>query len=417
MALRNRLDTLRQQAGAAAPAPSSAGAGSSASRDSLRERLARMRVDHGEASVGVPARGDAEGLAADLGAERVAPGVLRLDYGCREGDRHGRAVLPGPEQRIGFPGMPDLPLGRVGFLDTETSGLAGGTGTVAFNVGLLRRGGDQWQARQYLLTGFKGEAAMLAALADDVSDLSALVSYNGGSFDLPLLRDRYRLNGIATAPFPAQHLDLLHPTRRLFGRRWPDCRLATAEASLLGLQRRGDIPGSAVPGVWFDWLHRGQGGQLADVLRHNRMDIVSLLALLPRLGDAAREPWNWGADSRGAAAAWYRIGDEEHALACLEMGADLDTAGRHELARLLRRSGRRQEAVAVWHQLAAEGDARATEQLAKFYEHVQRDPVAARQWTDRLPAGAAKQRRLDRLRRRAAGTDGSTLSLDFGQGL
>ena len=408
MALRKRLDTLRQQAGAVTPEPECARDGAT----TLQERLARMRVGQRDAAPRPSGAGDADTLAETLGAEILAPGVLRVDRDYADGDRHGDAYLLGPHARLAFPGLPDLPLAAIGFLDTETSGLAGGTGTVAFNIGLLRRRGNLWQARQYLLTGFGGEAAMLDALADDLQGLDCVATYNGGSFDLPLLRDRYRLNGVASPPFPATHVDLLHPVRRLFARCWTDCRLATTEAALLGLQRQDDLPGSAVPAVWFDWVHRGQGQRLGDVLRHNRLDIVSLLALAPRLGDVVAFPWAWRADGRGAAAAWLRAGDEGRALECLQREQDLDAAGRLELARLLRRQRRLDEAVAIWHALASEGDTRGAEHLAKFYEHVQRDPVTARRWADRLPAGPDKERRLSRLRGRGAA--GANLTLEFG---
>ena len=409
MVLRHRLDTLRRQAGAATVEPGPTRDGGATT---LQERLARMRVGRGNQATAAPGSGDPAALAQALGAEVVSPGVLRVDHDLADGERHGAARVPGPEAHLVFPGMPELPLTAAGFLDTETSGLAGGTGTIAFNVGLLRRRGDRWQARQYLLTGFRGEAAMLDALAEDLQGLEAVVTYNGGSFDLPLLRDRYRLNGVSTPPLPQRHVDLLHPVRRLFARRWPDCRLATVEARLLGMQRDNDLPGSAVPGVWFDWVHRGHGHLLDDVLRHNRLDILSLLALAPQIGNVAACPWEWSADSRGAAAAWLRAGDEGHALECLQRGQDLDAAGRLELARLLRRQWRLDEAVAIWQALAREGDTRGAEHLAKFYEHVQRDPVAARRWADSLPSGPDKERRLARLRGR--GASGANLSLELG---
>ncbi len=406
MALKQRLNTLRQQAGAAAPARGDDGTG-----PALRERLARMRVGQGAAPGGAAVAGDPHELARVLGADVVAPGVLRLDVGHRDHARHGKAALPGPDARLAFPGLPDLPLAATGFLDTETSGLAGGTGTIAFNIGLLRRHRDGWQARQYLLTGFGGEAAMLDALAEDLRGLDGLATYNGGSFDLPLLRDRYRLNGVATPPLPATHVDLLHPVRRLFARRWPDCRLATTEAALLGLWRQDDLPGSAVPGVWFDWVHRGRGERMQDVLRHNRLDILSLLVLAPRLGEVVAYPWGWNADCRGAAEAWHRAGDEARALDCLQRAPQLDARAQLERARLLRRQRRTEEAVAIWHALAGEGDPRAAEHLAKFYEHVRRDPVTAMRWADRLPSGPDKERRLARLRGRVV--SGHTLALEF----
>ncbi|MDN3518363.1 ribonuclease H-like domain-containing protein [Aquisalimonas lutea] len=396
MAVKQRLQTLRSQAGV------TAGPERAAAAPDLRQRLARMRVGDGPGRArAAPTREhDVAALARALGARELAPGLLCVDHQYGDGAVCAGARLPAPEERAGLPGMPDATLGSLGFLDTETSGLAGGTGTVAFNIGLVRRVGDAWQARQYVITGFAGEAAMLEALAADVAGLAALATYNGGSFDLPLLRDRYRLHGTAAAPLPAQHVDLLHPVRRLFRPHWPDCRLATAEALLLGVARDGDLPGSQVPGVWFDWLHRGDGARMGDVLAHNRQDILSLLALLPRLGAAFRDPGAFGADALGAARAWLQQGEEARALQVLEAAPALDRAGQHELARLYRRAGRLEEAAALWQRLAECGCPRALEQLAKFHEHFRRDPQAALSLAERLPEGAGHERRRQRLRRR-----------------
>lgn len=402
MDLKTRLHTLREQAGAAAPgtragkpdgekSPSSAG---------LQQRLARMRA--AGAPVRQPGVGGADpaALAAELGAEQVAPGVLCIDQDQGLGEFHGAVALPDPGSRVRVPGLPDVSLGELAFVDTEASGLAGGTGTLAFNVGLVRWHDGRWCTRQYLLTGFAGEAAMLTALADDLREPGGLVTYNGSSFDLPLLRDRYRLNAWREAPLPGQHLDLLHPLRRLYRRQWPDCRLATAEARLLGLRRTDDLPGSQVPTVWFDWIHRGEGRRMADVLRHNRLDVRSLLALISLLAGVVREPESLGADPLGAARIWCRHGHEERALHILDAASELSGPGLLELARLWRRVGRIDDAVAIWERLASEGCPHSLEQLAKFHEHVRGDLRTALALTERLPAGDATERRRTRLRRR-----------------
>lgn len=400
MTVKNRLDTLRRQAGAATEATQPA-----APSGDVRRRLQRLRPERRgvDAAGPLPAAGrsDPEALARTLGAEVLADGVLRRDWHL--GTASDSGGLPDPGAPFAFPGMPTDALGNLGYLDTETSGLAGGTGTIAFNIGLLSWDGGGWRVRQYLLTGFAGEGAMLAALAGDLDGLSGLVTYNGGSFDLPLLRDRYRLHGIASAPLPALQPDLLHPVRRLFRSRWPDCRLATAERQLLGTVREHDLPGSDVPAVWFEWLRRGSGRRMPAVLAHNRQDLVSLLRLLPALCAAVRAPDAWGAAALGAARAWLTGGDEGQARAVLETTAQRDAATGHELARLRRRAGDTAKAAAIWRELEAQGCPRAREQLAKYHEHVLRDPVTALALANGLPAGGRHDERRRRLERRAAG--------------
>jgi len=174
------------------------------------------------------------------------------------------------------------------FFDTETSGLAGGTGTIAFIVGLARFDREILRLRQLLITSFAAESALIDEIRAFVSPGSCLVSYNGKSFDAPIIRTRARL---LRAPDPlaeAEHLDLLHPVRRAFRRDWPDCRLRTAEERALGFSRVDDLPGSQVPEVFRRFMRFGDVGPLPKVLEHNRHDLVSLAALLHPLASAAR---------------------------------------------------------------------------------------------------------------------------------
>jgi hypothetical protein len=181
---------------------------------------------------------------------------------------------------------------------------------------------------------------MLAAARDWGGD-GVLVTYNGKCFDAPLLATRLRLHGEDAGYVGRPHLDLLFPTRRAFARRWEDCRLVTAERRLVGFLRPDDIPGAEVPAAWFDWLHRGEWARLAEVVRHNLWDLLSLAALLPALRDAYRQPHATGADAGAVARAWAVAG--EHARAIEVLSADvaaLDDDGLAQLARLQRRVAR-----------------------------------------------------------------------------
>ncbi len=176
------------------------------------------------------------------------------------------------------------------FLDTETSGLAGGTGTTAFVLGLATVRDDVLTVRQLLMTGFAGERPLLEQLVMAVRAHDCLVTFNGKSFDLPLLRARARLAGMEWPDEPSHHLDLLHVTRRRLREGWPDCRLRTAEERALGYARTDDFPGADVPAAWQRWLQRGDASPLPRILDHNREDLLSLAGLLAVLAHpTARE--------------------------------------------------------------------------------------------------------------------------------
>jgi hypothetical protein len=346
-----------------------------------------------------------EALAGRLGGTVVAEGLIGVEHRTPLPVPHGRwrlaGDLPGHLEALGLPHADPL------LLDTETTGLAGGTGTTAFLVGLARLEGGALLVRQYLLTRFGGEPALLRAVADFGRGAGTLVSFNGKSFDLPLLAARYRLAG---QPDPFQgwpHADLLHPVRRAFARRWDDCRMATLEDRLLGFTRPTDLPSAEVPEVWLRWLRHRDPGRLPLVLDHNRWDLVSLAALLPALAAAYAAPERHGADP--LAVARHRGAREGPATARALLAASrarLDARGLHELARLAHRDGDGTLAVEVWTELAGRGDTRALEALAKHAEHAERDPVRARRLTERLlslePRSLAHRQRAARIDRALA---------------
>ncbi|WP_295608751.1 ribonuclease H-like domain-containing protein, partial [uncultured Lamprocystis sp.] len=371
------------------------------------ERLRRVGVGRtaDRTPVGMPDEGV---LANTLGAECLAPGVLRLERRLSSGRGHGR-VPP-----AGMTAWGELPWGEAGqdgggglearvagawlCLDTETSGLAGGTGTWAFLTGLLRADGREWLLRQYLLTRLDAEPVYLDLLAAELTRPAALLTYNGRAFDAPLLATRFRLANRTDPLAGLPHLDLLGPTRRAFARRWPDCRLVTAESRLLGFQRSGDLPGAAAPAAWLGWLRRGETAPLAAVLRHNRDDLLSLAGLLPALAGVYRDPAAHGADCRTVAAAWQRR-DPARALRILAANRqDLDAAGLHDLARLYRRGGDWVQASGIWEALAARGDATARAALARYCEHHRGDLTRALALAESLPPGPERERRQARLR-------------------
>jgi hypothetical protein len=342
---------------------------------------------------------DEHALSDHLGAERIAPGVLRVER---------RLGLNLPQGRVRpsdcLTSLPDLMNEPVGnskgwlFLDTETSGLSSGTGTWAFLCGFLRFDDQGLLLRQYLLSRLDAEHSYLDAIGGELQTAGLLITYNGKSFDLPLLTTRLRLAGLLIDFEDKCHLDLLHPVRRAFARVWPDCRLATAEERLLGFAREGDLSGSEAPAAWLAWLRRGEAASLAQVLVHNRQDLLSLPALAGALALTFRRPWDVGADVRAAAGHWLARGQEASALAILAQGREaLDETGILDLARLYRRRSEWSQAHRIWRSLAERGHPEGTEALTKYLEHRERDYTQALAWVDRLPAGPDRERRRQRL--------------------
>ncbi len=402
MRLAERLRLLRGDAPAQCPTPANP-------EPSLAERLARLRLGTGpQRSPGSEAVAAGAPLPLALDGSWVAPGVLLVERRIPLSQRHGTVRL-----EAGLAALGDLAvrvLGRAGdpsrwcLLDTETSGLAGGTGTWVFACGLGRPQGDELVLRQYLLARLDSEPAFLAALTAALEGCHLLVSYNGKSFDLPLLATRFRLGGLSPSLGEGPHLDLLHPLRRAFAKVWPDCRLATAENRLLELRRQGDLPGAEAPQAWLDWLRRGETAGLAGVLEHNRLDLLSLAALPAPLVLTLADPARTGADPL-AVAGWHRDrGDPDQARAILEANrAALPApAGLLELARYRLRSGDWSGARDLLEPLAEVGNPEALTALAKLCEHGLGDLSQALALARRLPPGQERERRCRRLEARLA---------------
>ena len=174
------------------------------------------------------------------------------------------------------------------FLDTETTGLSGGTGTVAFMVGLAWRDGDGLRLVQYFLGDFNQESALLWAVGQCIRDAGVLVSYNGRSFDWPLLQTRLVMRRADPAWPSPPHLDLLTLARRIFKPRLPDCALQTIEQAVLDLHRADDLPGTMIPGRYFAWLRQRDASVLEPVFIHNRQDVLSMAVLLARFETVLR---------------------------------------------------------------------------------------------------------------------------------
>lgn len=256
-----------------------------------------------------------------------------------------------------------LTVGGLLLLDTETTGLAGGTGTVPFLIGCAWWEAGTLRTRQWFLPTPGREGPLLADLAAHARRFAAVVTYNGQTFDLPLLRTRALL---ARQPDPLAGLhgwDLLRVARRLWGRRLPDCRQSTVEAQVCGIAREGDdLPGALIPQVYFRWLRAGDPGELPRVLAHNRSDLRGMAAILAAAGTRAADLATLTA--AGAAPAWP--------------WADLWSAGR-----VCERQGRRELAVAWLAVALAARDGGAPE---RFFADAVRVFKRGEAWTDTATA-------------------------------
>lgn len=183
---------------------------------------------------------------------------------------------------------------RLVCFDTETTGLAGGVGTKAFMIGIAQWKDDQLRVRQLYLTALAGEALMLQTFASWLPDDAVFISYNGRSYDAPLLKGRYRLNRLP-CPFAERgHVDLLHPVRRAYRGHWANCRLATVERELLRIVRDDDLPGSEAPAAWLAYLRGHSAVNLGRVLEHNHQDVVTLARLLEVFNRPPEQLWSCG---------------------------------------------------------------------------------------------------------------------------
>ena len=281
--------------------------------------------------------------------------------------------------------------GRLLFVDLETTGIAGGAGSYAFLVGCGWFDCGRFHVRQFLLSSFASERALLEAVCEVAGDVDAVVTYNGKSFDLPLIETRYSLNRLTTPFADMPHVDMLHHARRLWQGDDDGHRLSSLETSLLGHEREGDVPGFEIPARYFRYVHTGDARPLGAVLEHNRLDLLSLALLTARAAQMLDEGVTGAATARealGMGRLYERAGMTSDALACFARAADMGPGPFPEAlyahAVLLRRLRRYEAAAGAWQRLLNLEDCpprlerEAAEALAVHYEHRLRSLPSAR---------------------------------------
>lgn len=314
------------------------------------------------------------------------------------GYRHGHAPLPlaaSLETIAEWAKEPRLARsdpGRLVFLDIETTGLSGGTGTYAFLVGIGRFDGDRFSLTQFFMRDPMEEAALLTALMQFLQPLDGLVTFNGKAFDAPVLRTRYIVNGYEVPFSSAAHLDLLPLARRLWRERLESRALSSLETHILKATRtEEDIPGWLIPQMYFDYLRSGDARQLKGIFYHNAMDVVAMAALLNHTVQMLDQPFVFavehGLDLIAIGRLYEDLGrlDEAARLYARGVEQEVPEAILYETVRRLsfvqRRRGDVQSAVELWREAAHTRQIYAYVELAKYYEHMMRDYAEAERQT------------------------------------
>lgn len=273
---------------------------------------------------------------------------------------------------------------RILYLDTETTGL-GGSGTVAFLVGMGFLTDNGFEVHQFLMRDYPEEPYLLKHVAAGLGKFDVLCTFNGTTFDVPLLEGRFLMNRMSRTCLDLPHLDLLHMCRRLWKLRLGRCNLGRLEEVILGKPRKDDLPGSEVPQRYFTYLKTKQMSLLEDILKHNAQDIASLCVLLNHMADLYLHPEKirFSEDVYSMGRALEKVNQTEPARRCYRLASrgrmgDLASAA---LAVSYRRGGQREEAAEVWREMIREnrGGVAPYVELAKYEEHIRRNiPEALR---------------------------------------
>ena len=318
------------------------------------------------------------------------------------------------------------------FLDTETTGLAGGTGTYAFLIGIAWWDSGGLQLEQFMMRDFSEEHSVLLELAARIAERPVLVTFNGKTFDWPLLESRYLMTRCIRVPELAAHLDLLHPARAVWKLRLGSVKLVELERHVLDIERLGwhredDVPSSMIPQFYFNYLRGGSPAPLAGVVRHNGMDLRGLAALFAKLNallDCQQREETEALDLFGLSRYLQRRGEatkaESACVAARDRGLPLpfDTQARRELAQMAKRRGEHAAAALIWEELLEDAECRsaACEELALYHERRTKDFKKALEFaraglkanrdrnvrTKYLPSTAAEIGRSERLAKRVS---------------
>ena len=362
--LANRLTQLRKQVGR------SAIVAESSAEKNLQSRLKNTSLEQR----GSPAskKIDDSDLAKELNGTVLSDGLiyLRIEHSLSIiHDLYNAQNLP---QNFQFwPESINKECESLLFIDTETTGLSGGVGTLVFLIGVAEIKDNMVINHQLLLNGMAGEVAMLRWFNQKLTQKQTLVSYNGKSFDIPLLANRFRLQKIPSPLLTLNHIDLLHWIRRLHKNTWPDCRLPTAEQYCLNFCRKDDVSGAEAPEIWSQLIRHGNTKQLKPIVQHHFWDVLSLVGILDYLIKKLNPKEQENIDVYSVANYFHTLGEVNKAKKILESNRkDLCERGLVLLAKIYRKESKYEAALFIWRNLAKKNHEISLEFLAKHYEHV-----------------------------------------------
>jgi uncharacterized protein YprB with RNaseH-like and TPR domain len=317
---------------------------------------------------------------------------------------------------LGGPDCEGLQADNLIYMDTETTGLSGGAGTVAFLVGVGFFEDGAYIIRQYFMRDYDDEAAMLAELQKLFQRLQGFVTFNGKAFDINLLLGRFISNRLKPAFREKPNLDLLYPSRRVWGLKLESCRLSSLEENVLGEFRSDDIPGAMIPSVYFKYLEDRDASDIKRVVRHNELDILSMVALLGKLSSMLQNPLintDMGYELLGLGRIFEASGKTVNMLECLEActGSEEYTIRSQAVRRLTdvyKRSGSYDRALEHWNAMESRNtgfELFHLIEMAKYYEHKMKDIEFALVLVEKavqncLGAGLKSSRQFDELIKR-----------------
>lgn len=271
------------------------------------------------------------------------------------------------------------------FLDTETTGLSGGAGTVAFLVGVGYFREDTYVVKQFFMRDYNEEPALLTELNKLLAEFEGLVTFNGRSFDWNLLQSRFISNRIRPVLKTPVHIDLLYPSRKIWGLILENCRLSSLEENILGEKRTDDIPGAMIPEVYFKYLQDRNASNIQKVVSHNKMDILSMVALMSRIAAMLDNPLsesNSGHEILGLGRIFEKSGENVNVMDCFEYCTrsvedySIKIAAARRLSWIYKRSGNYSKALELWEgMLESSGGFNLFSmiELAMYYEHKEKN--------------------------------------------
>jgi len=290
--------------------------------------------------------------------------------------------------------LKELDFRKALFLDTETTGLSGGTGTFAFMVGLGFFQEDRFSVHQFFMRDYSEEMASLSLLKNVIDSFQFLVTFNGRQYDIPLLETRFILSRMNTKIREMPNFDLLYPSRKIWKGAYENCRLVTLESRLLGIERRDDIPSEWIPYLYFDYIQTRNASKIYPVFYHNRMDILSMVALAARIHLVYHDPQaarpGKGVEHFALGRLFWEHGQREKAIPCFEIALkrcndDLSWDVMKWLSMAFKKTGQGEKARSLWEEMLSwpyKKEIFPYMELAKYHEHRLKDWDRAMAYVD-----------------------------------